>query len=179
MTGTGISTVAESGLHLPSPKPLSPRSGCGNTVNANHPATQQQILDSLRWWVEEYHVDGFRFDLGEAFSVWTAAAYSCSLVGRQEGRARPVGQKFCCALAVIRAFWAQQTSHQACPRSPPLPCPGPRPSMQRPACAATHRERSCPTRPSSEPSPRTRCCQRWAAGVGRFVIGVGCRNEQG
>ncbi|KAI7841863.1 hypothetical protein COHA_004392 [Chlorella ohadii] len=38
-------------------------SGCGNTVNANHPATQQQILESLRWWVEEYHVDGFRFDL--------------------------------------------------------------------------------------------------------------------
>ena len=40
-------------------------SGCGNTVNANHPATAQQIVDSLRWWVEEYHVDGFRFDLGE------------------------------------------------------------------------------------------------------------------
>ncbi|EFN57533.1 hypothetical protein CHLNCDRAFT_34754 [Chlorella variabilis] len=38
-------------------------SGCGNTVNANHPATAQQIVDSLRWWVEEYHVDGFRFDL--------------------------------------------------------------------------------------------------------------------
>lgn len=38
-------------------------SGCGNTVNANHPATLQQIVASLRWWVEEYHVDGFRFDL--------------------------------------------------------------------------------------------------------------------
>jgi len=47
--------------------PLCLRSGCGNTVNANHPATQQQILESLRWWVEEYHVDGFRFDLGEWF----------------------------------------------------------------------------------------------------------------
>lgn len=51
---------------LPPPPPCS---GCGNTVNANHPATQQQILDSLRWWVEEYHVDGFRFDLGEAFQL--------------------------------------------------------------------------------------------------------------
>lgn len=38
-------------------------SGCGNTVNANHPIVARQILDSLRWWVEEYHVDGFRFDL--------------------------------------------------------------------------------------------------------------------
>jgi pullulanase/glycogen debranching enzyme len=38
-------------------------SGCGNTINANHPATAQQIIDSLRHWVQEYHVDGFRFDL--------------------------------------------------------------------------------------------------------------------
>ena len=38
-------------------------SGCGNTVNANNPAVAQQIADSLRHWVEEYHVDGFRFDL--------------------------------------------------------------------------------------------------------------------
>lgn len=35
-------------------------SGCGNTVNANHPAVKQLILDSLRYWVTEYHVDGFR-----------------------------------------------------------------------------------------------------------------------
>jgi pullulanase/glycogen debranching enzyme len=38
-------------------------SGCGNTTNANNPAMAQQIIDSLRMWVEEYHVDGFRFDL--------------------------------------------------------------------------------------------------------------------
>ncbi|KAL3138098.1 Isoamylase 3, chloroplastic [Trebouxia sp. C0009 RCD-2024] len=38
-------------------------SGCGNTTNANHPAVQQMIMDSCRRWVEEYHVDGFRFDL--------------------------------------------------------------------------------------------------------------------
>lgn len=38
-------------------------SGCGNTVAANHPAVAEQILASLRWWVQEYHVDGFRFDL--------------------------------------------------------------------------------------------------------------------
>ena len=38
-------------------------SGCGNTLNCNHPAVLQMIVDSLRHWVEEYHVDGFRFDL--------------------------------------------------------------------------------------------------------------------
>lgn len=38
-------------------------SGCGNTVNANNPATAAQIVASLRQWVDEYHVDGFRFDL--------------------------------------------------------------------------------------------------------------------
>jgi isoamylase len=37
--------------------------GCGHTVNANHPQVQTFILDSLRYWAEEMHVDGFRFDL--------------------------------------------------------------------------------------------------------------------
>jgi isoamylase len=37
--------------------------GCGNTVNLAHPRSIQLVLDSLRHWVEEYHVDGFRFDL--------------------------------------------------------------------------------------------------------------------
>jgi isoamylase len=37
--------------------------GCGNTLNCNHPAVMELILDSLRYWVEEMHVDGFRFDL--------------------------------------------------------------------------------------------------------------------
>jgi len=38
-------------------------SGCGNTINCNQPVSQQMILDSLRYWVSEMHVDGFRFDL--------------------------------------------------------------------------------------------------------------------
>eukprot|EP00741_Cyanophora_paradoxa_P013609 tig00020703_g13138.t1 len=37
--------------------------GCGNTVNASHPATLELILESLRFWAEEVQVDGFRFDL--------------------------------------------------------------------------------------------------------------------
>jgi isoamylase len=38
-------------------------SGCGNSLNANNPIVRRLILDSLRYWVEEMHVDGFRFDL--------------------------------------------------------------------------------------------------------------------
>lgn len=38
-------------------------SGTGNTLNANHTIVRRMILDSLRYWVEEMHVDGFRFDL--------------------------------------------------------------------------------------------------------------------
>jgi len=39
-------------------------SGCGNTVNCNHPVVRTFIMDCLRYWVMEMHVDGFRFDLG-------------------------------------------------------------------------------------------------------------------
>jgi glycogen operon protein len=39
-------------------------SGCGNTVNCNNPVVRSFILDCLRYWVMEMHVDGFRFDLG-------------------------------------------------------------------------------------------------------------------
>ncbi len=38
-------------------------SGTGNTFNCNHPAVMQFIIDALRHWVTEYHIDGFRFDL--------------------------------------------------------------------------------------------------------------------
>ncbi len=37
--------------------------GCGNTLNANNPIVRRMIVDSLRYWVGEMHVDGFRFDL--------------------------------------------------------------------------------------------------------------------
>jgi glycogen operon protein len=42
--------------------------GCGNTLNMTHPRTVQLIMDSLRYWVEEMHVDGFRFDLASALA---------------------------------------------------------------------------------------------------------------
>lgn len=42
--------------------------GCGNTLNAGHPVTRRMILDSLRYWVTQMHVDGFRFDLASILS---------------------------------------------------------------------------------------------------------------
>jgi glycogen operon protein len=40
--------------------------GCGNTLNLRHPRVLQLVMDSLRYWVEACHVDGFRFDLATA-----------------------------------------------------------------------------------------------------------------
>ena len=42
--------------------------GCGNTLKANHPVVRRLILDALRHWVSEMHVDGFRFDLASVLS---------------------------------------------------------------------------------------------------------------
>jgi glycogen operon protein len=53
--------------------PTAPRyymdySGCGNTFNCNHPMVQKLIVECLRYWVNEAHVDGFRFDEGSILS---------------------------------------------------------------------------------------------------------------
>jgi glycogen operon protein len=40
--------------------------GCGNTLNISHPRVLQMVMDSLRYWAESFHIDGFRFDLGVA-----------------------------------------------------------------------------------------------------------------
>ncbi len=42
--------------------------GCGNTLNLQHPRVLQLLMDSLRYWVTEMHVDGFRFDLASALA---------------------------------------------------------------------------------------------------------------
>lgn len=43
-------------------------SGCGNTLNCNNSIVRNYILDCLRYWVSEYHIDGFRFDLASILS---------------------------------------------------------------------------------------------------------------
>jgi isoamylase len=42
--------------------------GCGNTLNVRHPQVLAMVMDSLRYWVTEMHVDGFRFDLASALA---------------------------------------------------------------------------------------------------------------
>ena len=61
-------------------------SGCGNTLNCNHPIVHQMILDCLRYWVTTYRVDGFRFDLA-------------SILGRDENGAPMVSPPLLQALA--------------------------------------------------------------------------------
>jgi glycogen operon protein len=53
----------------PKPEFYNDWTGCGNTLNCNHPVVRRFILDCLRYWVEEMHVDGFRFDLAAVFAI--------------------------------------------------------------------------------------------------------------
>ena len=43
-------------------------SGCGNAINGNHPIVREMIFNCLRYWVHNYHIDGFRFDLASILS---------------------------------------------------------------------------------------------------------------
>src|SRR5205085_6536596 len=52
----------------PDPRYYMDFTGCGNTLNMRHPRVLQLIMDSLRYWVTEMHVDGFRFDLASALA---------------------------------------------------------------------------------------------------------------
>jgi glycogen operon protein len=53
----------------PHPEYYNDFTGCGNTLNCNHPVVRRFILDCLRYWVDEIHVDGFRFDLAAVFAI--------------------------------------------------------------------------------------------------------------
>eukprot|EP00955_Chlamydomonas_euryale_P084805 364007-Chlamydomonas_euryale.AAC.2 len=74
-------------------------SGCGNVVNCNHPVVRQFIVDCLKYWVEEYHVDGFRCRLGRGakrlektawmgsdLCVWCGVRVGTALTGSGEGK---------------------------------------------------------------------------------------------
>jgi glycogen operon protein len=60
----GLDNASYYRLVADSPRHCINDTGTGNTVNASHPRVLQLIADSLRYWVEAFHVDGFRFDLG-------------------------------------------------------------------------------------------------------------------
>ncbi|HKZ04790.1 MAG TPA: glycogen debranching protein GlgX [Methylomirabilota bacterium] len=52
----------------PEPRYYMDFTGCGNTLNMQHPRVLQLVMDSLRYWVAEMHVDGFRFDLASTLA---------------------------------------------------------------------------------------------------------------
>ena len=64
----GIDNAAYYRLVHDDPRYYMDYTGCGNTLNMRHPRVLQMIMDSLRYWIEEMHVDGFRFDLAAALA---------------------------------------------------------------------------------------------------------------
>ncbi len=64
----GIDNSAYYRLSPPDPRYHVDFTGCGNTLNVMNPRVLQLIMDSLRYWVVEMHVDGFRFDLASALA---------------------------------------------------------------------------------------------------------------
>jgi len=64
----GIDNVAYYRLRADDRRRYEDYTGCGNTLNMMHPRAIQLIMDSLRYWVLEMHVDGFRFDLAAALA---------------------------------------------------------------------------------------------------------------
>jgi len=59
----GLDNAAYYRLMPQEPRRCANFSGCGNTLNFSHPRVIQLTMDSLRYWVREFHIDGFRFDL--------------------------------------------------------------------------------------------------------------------
>ena len=64
----GIDNMSYYRLMAKSPRYYNDFTGCGNTLNMMHPHVLKLVTDSLRYWVEEMHVDGFRFDLASALA---------------------------------------------------------------------------------------------------------------
>jgi isoamylase len=64
----GIDNARYYRLHPDDPSRYLDYTGCGNTLDVRHPITLQMLMDSLRYWVTEMHVDGFRFDLASALA---------------------------------------------------------------------------------------------------------------
>jgi glycogen operon protein len=64
----GVDNAAYYRLVADKPRYYMDYTGCGNTLNMTNPNTLQLIMDSLRYWVLEMHVDGFRFDLASALA---------------------------------------------------------------------------------------------------------------
>jgi Type II secretory pathway, pullulanase PulA and related glycosidases len=88
----GIDNASYYRLRPDNPRHYENFSGCGNTFNLTHPRTLQLVMDSLRYWVGEMHVDGFRFDLAATLtrnSDFLAAVRQDPLLARVKLIAEP------------------------------------------------------------------------------------------
>jgi glycogen operon protein len=68
LTFRGVDNAVYYRLSPEDPRYYMDFTGCGNTLNMQHPKVLQLIMDSLRYWVTEMHVDGFRFDLASTLA---------------------------------------------------------------------------------------------------------------
>jgi len=68
----GINNSAYYRLNPDNPRFYTDFTGCGNTVDLRHARTMQLVMDSLRYWISEMHVDGFRFDLAPVLGRGTS-----------------------------------------------------------------------------------------------------------
>jgi glycogen operon protein len=73
----GLDNAAYYRLAPGNPRYYMDYTGCGNTLNTMHPKVLRLILDSLRYWVEDMHVDGFRFDLASTLAREAGAFDPC------------------------------------------------------------------------------------------------------
>jgi isoamylase len=64
----GIDNASYYWLNRENPRYYDDFTGCGSSVNLTHPRVMQMVMDSLRYWVEVCHIDGFRFDLATTLS---------------------------------------------------------------------------------------------------------------
>ena len=123
-------------------------SGCGNTLNCNNPIVRNMVLDCLRYWAAEYHIDGFRFDLA-------------SILGRDPCGAPMANPPLLESLA-FDPSWAMQADRRGLGRRRPLPgrlLPGLRPLGGV--------ERQVPRRRAPVPQGRRRHGRRHGASVSR------------
>ena len=86
----GIDNATYYRLRPDNPRLYVDDTGCGNTLNLSHPRVLQLVIDSLRYWVEEMHVDGFRFDLAT-----TLGREDARLRSRTAASSTPSGRTRC------------------------------------------------------------------------------------
>lgn len=97
-------------------------SGCGNTFNCNHPVVRQFIVDCLRYWVQEMHVDGFRCGAGlELGGCHSWGMPRLLLASREPGLALAAHTAELTECKTLLATLTVLTTHHYCACPPPAP----------------------------------------------------------